>query len=84
MDALIDKLGYMDYRDALACNKYVIEAKRSGDYHQMARGRVLETALSTLSNKRREEIEKVASKRASAAAVPGSEQYRAISEDTKL
>lgn len=33
MDALIDKLGYMDYRDALACNKYVIEAKRSGDYH---------------------------------------------------
>lgn len=41
MDTLIAKLGYMDYRDALACNKYVLEAKRSGDYHQMARGRVL-------------------------------------------
>jgi hypothetical protein len=72
MDALIDKLGYMDYRDALACNKYVIEAKRSGDYHQMARGRVLETALSTL-GKKREEIEKVANKKASAAAVPGTQ-----------
>lgn len=33
MDELIEKLGYMDYRDALACNKYIIEAKRSGDYH---------------------------------------------------
>jgi len=29
MDQLIDKLGYMDYRDALACNKYIIEAKKS-------------------------------------------------------
>ena len=33
MDELIDKLGYMDYRDALACNKYIMEAKRSGEYH---------------------------------------------------
>ena len=33
MDELIEKLGYMDYRDALACNKYIIEAKRSGEYH---------------------------------------------------
>lgn len=33
MDELVLKLGYMDYRDALACNKYIIEAKRSGDYH---------------------------------------------------
>jgi hypothetical protein len=33
MDSLISKLGYMDYRDALACNKYIIEAKRSQDYH---------------------------------------------------
>jgi hypothetical protein len=29
MDALVEKLGYMDYRDALACNKYILEAKRS-------------------------------------------------------
>ena len=33
MDELVEKLGYMDYRDALACNKYIIEAKRSKDYH---------------------------------------------------
>ena len=29
MDELIEQLGYMDYRDALACNKYILEAKRS-------------------------------------------------------
>lgn len=28
MDDLIKKLGYLDYRDALACNKYILEAKR--------------------------------------------------------
>jgi len=33
MDALVLRLGYMDYRDALACNKYIIESKLSGDYH---------------------------------------------------
>ena len=33
MDELVDMLGYMDYRDALACNKYIIEAKRSQNYH---------------------------------------------------
>jgi hypothetical protein len=32
MDQLIEQLGYMDYRDALACNKYILEAKRSADY----------------------------------------------------
>jgi len=33
MDELVNKLGYMDYRDALACNKYILEVKRHGDYH---------------------------------------------------
>jgi hypothetical protein len=28
MDDLVLKLGYMDYRDALACNKYILEAKK--------------------------------------------------------
>ena len=45
MDELVAKLGYMDYRDALACNKYIIEAKRSGEYHQVARARILEVAF---------------------------------------
>ena len=34
MDDLVMKLGHMDYRDALAANKYILEAKRHGDYHQ--------------------------------------------------
>ena len=33
MDQLVEKLGYLDYRDALAANKYILEAKRNGDYH---------------------------------------------------
>lgn len=33
MDDLVEKLGFMDYRDALAANKYILEAKRNGDYH---------------------------------------------------
>jgi hypothetical protein len=84
MDQLVLKLGYMDYRDALACNKYIIEAKRSGDYHQMARGRILQTAMNRLRVTRREELERSAHKSASAAATPGSESYNNISEDYKL
>ena len=45
MDELVAKLGYIDYRDALACNKYIMEAKRSGEYHQVARARILEVAF---------------------------------------
>lgn len=33
VDTLVQKLGYMDYRDALACNRYIIEARVSSDYH---------------------------------------------------
>ena len=33
MDELVESLGYMDYRDALAANKYIMEAKRHGDYN---------------------------------------------------
>ena len=46
----------MDYRDALACNKYIIETKRSGDYHQLARGKVLEVAFSRMTAEKRAEI----------------------------
>jgi hypothetical protein len=44
MDELVTKLGYMDYRDALALNKYILETKRHGDYHQKARARILNIA----------------------------------------
>lgn len=33
MDELIQKIGYLDYRDALACNKYIIEAKKHSNLH---------------------------------------------------
>lgn len=33
MDELISKLGFMDYRDFLALNRYLIEAKRHKKYH---------------------------------------------------
>jgi len=32
MDELVEKLGYLDYRDALACNRYIMEAKVSSDF----------------------------------------------------
>lgn len=83
MDQLINELGYMDYRDALACNKYIIEAKRSGDYHQMARGRVLESALSSLDKRKRAEIERNATKEA-AAFTPGSEEWKQAGDNYKL
>lgn len=33
MDELVNKLGYLDFRDALAANKYILEARKHGDYH---------------------------------------------------
>ena len=72
----------MDFRDALVCNKYILEAKRSGDYHQMARARVLETALASIDARKREQLEREAHKQATF--VPGSEEYRQSTEDYKL
>lgn len=60
MDELIHKLGYMDYRDALACNKYIIEAKRHGDYHQKARSKILQIAMAKYNAQKRLEIEQKA------------------------
>ena len=57
MDELVEKLGYMDYRDALAMNKYILEAKRHGDYHQQARARTLTLALNRMNRLKREEID---------------------------
>lgn len=45
MDDLVERIGYMDYRDALVCNKYILEAKRNGDYHQRARAKILSIAM---------------------------------------
>jgi len=84
MDELVLKLGYMDYRDALACNKYILEAKRSQDYHQLARSRVLQTAMGRLARTRRENLEREAHKQAASQAQPGTEEYQRLNEDFKL
>jgi len=57
MDELVNKLGYMDYRDVLACNKYILEAKRSQDYHQMARGKILQVAMQKQTVTRKNQID---------------------------
>jgi hypothetical protein len=54
MDELVEKLGYLDFRDALAANKYILEAKKHGDYHQQARVRTLSLAMSRMSRLKRE------------------------------
>lgn len=84
MDELVLKMGYMDYRDALACNKYILEAKRSGDYHQLARGRVLQNAMGRLARTRRENLEREAHKHATSQAQTGTEEYQRLNEDFKL
>ena len=60
MDELVESLGYMDYRDALACNKYIMEAKRHGDYHQQARAKILSVAMSRYNAQKRLDIEQKA------------------------
>jgi hypothetical protein len=45
MDELIKKLGYLDYRDFLALNKYIFDAKKSEDAHQRARASTLQSAI---------------------------------------
>lgn len=58
MDKLVEKLGYLDYRDALACNRFILEAKQDGDYHQKARAKTLSIAFSRMTKLKREQIEK--------------------------
>lgn len=58
MDDLIEKLGYLDYRDALAANKYILDAKKNGDYYQQARAKTLSLALARMSRLKKEQYEK--------------------------
>ena len=84
MDQLVWKLGYMDYRDALACNKYIVETKLSGDYEQIARGQILQSALARLSTQKREEIRKNATQRANESFAPNSVEHRQASDKYQM
>lgn len=77
MDELVEKLGYMDYRDALACNKYILESKRHNDYHQQARSKLLSIAMAKYSALKKAELEA----KVGAAEVPSTHQDR---DETKL
>ena len=66
MDQLVEQLGYLDYRDALAANKYILQTKRAGDYHQAARAKALSLAFARMSRLKREQIEKQAAQEAQA------------------
>jgi len=57
MDELVEKLGYMDYRDMLALNRYILDAKREGDYRQKARAQTLALAMDKMSALQREQVE---------------------------
>ena len=63
MDELIEQLGFIDYRDALAVNKYILEAKRSGDYYQIARARVLEFAMKRMNYQQKANLDNSARQR---------------------
>ena len=60
MNDLVEKLGYLDYRDALAANKYILQSKRDNDYRQAARAKALSLAFSRMTRLKREQIEKQA------------------------
>ncbi len=57
MDRLVAELGYLDYRDFLAVNKYVLEAKKSKEYWAKARSNFLSYGLKLLEERRKEEVQ---------------------------
>ena len=86
MDELVNKLGYMDYRDALAANKYILEAKRHGDYHQQARSKILTVAMSKYNSQKRVDIEQRSAAQAQSQGLDKDEaKLRVImNEDTEM
>lgn len=67
MDELVEKLGYMDYRDMLAANRYILEAMDHEDYHQKARAKTLSLALSKMSRLKRDQLQQQAKEAAKSA-----------------
>ncbi|CAI2385179.1 unnamed protein product [Moneuplotes crassus] len=57
MDNLIEKLTRLDYRDFLAVNKYILEARNSKETHLQARAHVLAAAMRRISQKKRNQID---------------------------
>lgn len=56
IDLLVAKLGFMDLREFLALNRYILEAKSHSDTLVQAKAKYLEEAVSKLTKKKREEV----------------------------
>ena len=56
IDLLVNKLGYLDLREFLALNRYILEAKSHSDTLVQAKAKYLEEAVSKLTRKKREEV----------------------------
>jgi hypothetical protein len=55
---LINKLGYVDFRDFVALNKYVLEAKNHDDLVNQTKSRFLQMALQKVNQNQKEELRK--------------------------
>lgn len=55
---LINKLGYVDFRDFVALNKYILEAKNHEDLVNQTKSRFLQMALQKFNQNQKEELKK--------------------------
>ena len=56
IDILVNKLGYLDMREFLALNRYILEGKNHNDTLVQAKSKFLEDAINVLNKKKRDEI----------------------------
>lgn len=56
IDLLVNKLGYVDLREFIALNRYILEAKTHSDSLVQAKAKYLEEAVNKLTRKKREEV----------------------------
>ncbi len=56
IDLLVAKLGYIDLREFLALNRYILEAKNHSDALVQAKAKYLEEAVIKLTKQKREEV----------------------------
>ena len=81
MDNLITKLDYLDYRDLLCVNKYIIDGKKDKQYSQRARADVLAFAMYKLDKKKKAHVEEAFSKKPDA---DQDEKYKILYENSTV
>jgi len=58
LNELVNKLGYLDLRDFVALNKYILEAKNHENYVNQTKAKFLALAMQKLSESKKEEVKK--------------------------